>query len=152
MYLSKFRKKERMGIRQSLHHMLIKSIISKWSFGHRLEQVANDLMTLGYAYIHYPFLSKCQGYVYMHVYSVCMAYLNIQSMWDIMNITWFYSGLWSSASANLKFHNRRSSLALVFGRKAYKTHRICLACILTRKKVSNSKIYVVRDIFLEKWL
>lgn len=150
MYLSKFRgsinkgKRGEAGNWQSLHCMLIKSIVSKWSFGHRLEQVTNDLMTLGYAYIHYSFLSMCMCIV-------CMIYLDIQNVWDDMIITWFYSRLWSSASANSKFHSRRSPLALIFGRKACKTPRICLACSLTLKKISNSKIYVVSNVFFEKW-
>lgn len=72
-------------------------------------------------------------------------------MWDIMNIIWFYSGLWLFVNVNLKFYNRRSLLVLVFGRKVYKIYRICFVCIFIRKKVLNLKIYVVRDIFLEKW-
>lgn len=153
MYLSQFKGSINKGERgegdswQSLYHMLIKSIVSKWSFGDRLGQVINDLKTLGYAYARWYYYFQWKKYasrLCTYVYRMSLIYLNIQSMGAITIITWFYSRLCSSASVNSKFHNRRSPLALIFGSKARKTPRICLVCILTLKNISHFKFYVVR--------
>lgn len=70
-----------------------------------------------------------------------------------MIITWFYSGLWSSTTANSRFHNRRSPLTgFNIWQEALQNPRICLICILTPKTISDSKLYVVKGLFLEKWL